>query len=314
MKLNPIFESSARRRMRTVKTPVVVTAYLAALLILALSQLTRFFGQGVTVAAMRAGVECYIWMTALQFLLVALVAPALGAGSIAGERERQTFDLLLVTGVGARRIVLGKLLEHFAFLALLLLAGAPVLSLALVTGGVTALDIAATLAALLLIALAALSVGMVMSVVFRRSLSAIIASYLAIFAIGAGTWALAKYGPVSARYASNELLSALPGMDAGAALALVPPTAFFNPAIALVTLLASQTGILHRTMELTLRLYDIYAVFTRAGYGRVSLACFFAIALAAAALIALSVLLLDAQTGAACGGKPAKRAGKLEKT
>ena len=305
MKLNPILESSARRRMRTVKTPLFITAYLSVMLVFALSQLTRFFGQGVTVTAMRQGVECYIWMTALQFMLIMLVAPALSAGSIAGERERQTFDLLLVTGVGVRRIVLGKLAESFAFLALLILSGAPVAALVLVTGGVTVLDIIQTLGYLLLIALAALSVGMVMSTIFKRSLSAIIASYLAIFAIGAGTWALAKQGPFAAQY-TMDLLEALPQMSSGAALALVPVVLLPNPAIGLVTMLANQTGILHRTMEYTLRLYQIYTVFGQAGYGRVSLACFAAITGATLLLIVLSILLLNLQTGAAFAQKRAR--------
>ena len=297
MKANPIFESAARRRMRTAKTPVIVTAYLASLLASALSQLTRFFGQGVTVAAMRQGIECYIWMTALQFLLIALVAPALSAGSIAGERERQTFDLLLVTGVGVRRIVLGKLFESFSFLALLIFSGAPVISLVLVTGGVPALSVLTTLAALLLIALAALAVGMVASVVFTRSLTAIIASYLTIFLIGAGTWALAKQGPFAAAY-TYQGLRTLAQQGPGAALLSLPPTIFFNPAIALVTLLASQTGILHRTMRDTLRLQDIYIAFTSAGYGRVALCCLAAIAIAALLLIALAIAILHAKTGA----------------
>ena len=297
MKMNPIFESAARRRMRTAKTPVIVTAYLASLLVSSLSQLTRFFGQGVTVAAMRQGVECYIWMTALQFLLIALVAPALSAGSIAGERERQTFDLLLVTGIGVRKIVLGKLLESFSFLALLILSGAPVLSLVLVTGGVSPLGVAMTLASLLLIALAALAVGLVASTVFSRSLTAIIASYLAIFLIGAGTWALAKQGPLAASY-TYQGLRELAQRGPGAALVSLPITIFFNPAIALVTLLASQTGILHRTMQETLRLQDIYTVFTAAGYGRVALCCLTAIAIAALALIVLAIVILHAKTGA----------------
>ena len=110
MKLNPIFESSARRRMRTGKTALILTAYMAALLVFSLSRLSVFFGQGVTVGRMRLGTEAYIWQTALQLALIVVVAPALGAVSIAGERERQTFDLLLVTGVGTRKIVLGKLM------------------------------------------------------------------------------------------------------------------------------------------------------------------------------------------------------------
>ena len=39
----------------------------------------------------------YIVLASIQMGLVMLVAPAVAAGSISGERERQTLDLLLVT-------------------------------------------------------------------------------------------------------------------------------------------------------------------------------------------------------------------------
>lgn len=54
-------------------------------------------------------------MIMLQFGMLVLVAPAMTAGSISGERERQTLDLLLVTNTGPVKLVLGKLLESFSF-------------------------------------------------------------------------------------------------------------------------------------------------------------------------------------------------------
>ena len=297
MKLNPIFESSARRRMRMGKTLVILTAYLAAMLVFAVCELSAFFGQGVGVAKMRTGIEGYIWMTAIQFFLIILVAPALSAGSIAGERERQTFDLLLVTGVGTRRMVLGKLTENLAFLVLMILCSAPVMSLVLVTGGVSAADVLATLLYLAVIALAALSVGMVMSAIFRRTLVAVIASYLAIFAIGAGTWALAKHGPLAAAY-TYKSLQMLETAGTAAALRSLPVPILLNPAVGLVMLLAGQTGILHRTMESTMRLYDIYTACKIAGFTPVDWVILLAVLLAALLLVALACLILHVQTGA----------------
>lgn len=297
MKLNPIFESSARRRMRMVKTPVILTAYMAALLILAVCQLADFFGQGVGVARMRMGIEGYIWMTAMQFFLILVVAPALSAGSIAGERERQTFDLLLVTGVGTRRTILGKLAENLAFLMLLILCGAPVMAIVLVTGGVSLPDILMTLAYLAAIALAALSVGMVMSAIFRRTLVAVIASYLAILVLGAGTWALAKHGPLAAAYTYNSLRT-LASEGTPAVLRSLPVTILLNPAVGLVMLLAGQTGILHRTMESTMRLFDIYSACKITGFTPVAYAILAATLAASALFIALACVILHAQTGA----------------
>lgn len=298
MMCNPILESSARRRMRTVKTPAIVTAYAAVMAGFALAQMTPFlFGRGTTVDAMRLGVESYIWMTALQLMLIILVAPALSAGSIAGERERQTFDLLLVTGVGARSIVWGKLMENFAFLALLIFCGAPAMALSLLTGGITLADIALTLLGLMLIAFAALSVGMLVSTLTKRTITAVIVSYLAVLAIGVLSWGLAKHGPLAAEF-TYESLKRLTELSTWQVIARIPGPIFLSPAVALVTLLASQTGILHTTMSSTLRLYDIYYAFKAAGFGWVSLACFAAIALASLLMTALSVLSLLAQTGA----------------
>lgn len=295
MMLNPIFESSARRRMRTIKTPLLISAYILLLILLAASQLQVFMGQGVQVTAMRLGMECYIWMTALELLLIILVAPALSAGSIAGERERRTFDLLLVTGVGAGRIVMGKLLESFVFLSVLILCGMPVMSLVLVTGGVSIWDVLMTHVYLLVIAFGALCAGMVVSVMMKRSLTAIIASYLLIFAIGAGTWWLAKHGPLAAAY-THRTLAALGDMNSMEIMKGMPVTIFFNPAVGLVMMLASQTGILHRTMQDTMRLQDIYTAAKAAGFGSVSLVSLVFIFAASIILLMAAALLLSFQS------------------
>ena len=292
--LNPIFESSARRRMRTLRTPLVMTAYTGALLAFTFGSLGVFLGQGVTVTQMRLGTEWYIWLTALEFLLTVLVAPALSAGSIAGERERQTMDLLLVTGVGARRIVMGKLMESFAFLSLLILCGMPVMALACVLGGVTLLQVLMTTVWLLVIALEALAVGMAVSVLCRRSLTAILGAYLAVFALGIGAWGLAKHGPLAAHY-TQMMLRMLPDMGTAAVLRGMPVPVFFCPAVGLVTLLAHQTGILHNTMENTLRLYHIYYAAKAAGFGAVSAVCLLCSLLSTAVLTALAIAVLHLQ-------------------
>lgn len=296
MKLNPIFESSARRRMRTGKTALILTAYMAALLVFSLSRLSVFFGQGVTVGRMRLGTEAYIWQTALQLALIVVVAPALGAVSIAGERERQTFDLLLVTGVGTRKIVLGKLMESFAFIALLILAGAPVMMLAHVTAGIPVLRVLETLIYLMAIALEALAVGMVCSALCRRTLSAMVMTYLAIGLLGGGAWALAKHGPLAAHY-TYESLRALGGMSTAQILMGMPLPVFFCPAVGLVSLLAHQTGILHTTMQSTLRLFDIYSAMKAAGFGAVAAACLGATCLSTVLLITLATGIVHLQTG-----------------
>lgn len=294
MMLNPIFESSARRRMRTIKTPIILTLYWVSMLIFSLAMLTDFMGQGLQVYMFRRSTEWIIWATALQFFLIVLVAPALSACSIAGERERQTFDLLLITGIGVPRIILGKLMEHFAFLLLLIVGSFPIMMLANVTGGMPISDIFMIMLFLAIIAFAALSVGMVVSTLFKRSLSAIVVTYLAVFAIGISTWIMARCEILAAD--SYEMLYELETASPATVLASIPKTIFLNPAVMLVMLLAGETGILHRTMEDTMRLMDIYTMSSYVGFSPVAKVGILSIFAASVFLIVLAIILLYVQT------------------
>ena len=294
MMLNPIFESSARRRMRTIKTPIILTLYWVSMLIFSLSMLTDFMGQGLQVYMFRRSTEWIIWATALQFFLIVLVAPALSACSIAGERERQTFDLLLITGIGVPSIIWGKLMEHFAFLLLLIVGSSPIMMLANVTGGMPISDILMIMLFLAIIAFAALSVGMVVSTLFKRSLSAIVVTYLAVFAIGISTWIMASCEILAAD--SYEMLYELETASPATVLASIPKAIFLNPAVMLVMLLAGKTGILHRTMEDTMRLMDIYTMSSYVGFSPVAKVGILSIFAASVFLIVLAIVLLYIQT------------------
>lgn len=294
MMLNPIFESSARRRMRTIKTPIILTLYWVSMLIFSLSMLTDFMGQGLQVYMFRRSTEWIIWATALQFFLIVLVAPALSACSIAGERERQTFDLLLITGIGVPRIIWGKLMEHFAFLLLLIVGSFPIMMLANVTGGMPVSDILMIMLFLAIIAFAALSVGIAVSTLFKRSLSAIVVTYLAVFAIGISTWIMARYEILAAD--SYEMLYELETASPATVLASIPKAIFLNPAVVLVMLLAGETGILHRTMEDTMRLMDIYTMSSYVGFSPVAKVGILSIFAASVFLIVLAIILLYVQT------------------
>lgn len=236
---NPIFAFSAIRRMRSARTPLLITLYSLLLALLAyFTVYGRFMGATVTLGDMRLSVDSYAYMIMLQFALLVLVAPAMTAGSISGERERQTLDLLLVTNTGAVKLVLGKLLESFSFLALMVMCSLPMLSLVLITGGATFAQVLVSVAFLLLTALAALSVGLVCSSLFQRTVTATVMSYLSVFALGIVTL-LPLWHDVKC---IGDLYDAM--NVAGGQLHTIEytPISFtINPALGLFSLLAAQT-------------------------------------------------------------------------
>ena len=106
--INPILAPSARRRMRSIRTPILITLYGAMIFAAGLGMAFGAFASStLSIFAMREGMTAYAAMLVIQFAMILLITPAMTAGSIAGERERQTLDMLLVTNTGSLRIVAG---------------------------------------------------------------------------------------------------------------------------------------------------------------------------------------------------------------
>jgi ABC-type transport system involved in multi-copper enzyme maturation permease subunit len=117
---------------------------------------------------------------AVQLAAVFLLTPPYLAGAIADEKERRTLELLLATDLHDREILFGLLFARMGNLALVLLAGLPVLSfLQFVGGGDPDLLLAGfLLAGLTMIGLAGLC--MVFSLYARKPRQAIVRTYLVV--------------------------------------------------------------------------------------------------------------------------------------
>lgn len=245
--MNPILASEGRRRMRSWRTPILLTVFGGLMLLFCYwFQLRPLTNSEISLYDMRAGVSGYTALVIVQFVLIVLVAPIMSAGSIAGERERQTLDLLLVTNTGSLRIVLGKLLESFAFLAILIIGVMPITCSALLYGSIDLQRICVSTLFMLVSAFAALSVGMLCSVLFKRTVTAAIVSYLLLLGIGLFTLV-----PLLFMNIDEALMESIIAGEAGmrTLLRLVPLSLWINPGLGLGTLIISQTGMLESIVQ-----------------------------------------------------------------
>ncbi len=115
-----------------------------------------------------------------QFFLVALVAPSFAAGSITGEKERKTYEMLLASPLKPSSILVGKLLSSLTYLVLLIVSSLPLMILCFLLGGILLSEIAR---AYLILILAAGTFGLLSlacSSYFSRTSSALVVSYLVI--------------------------------------------------------------------------------------------------------------------------------------
>ncbi len=193
LKNNPVLINELRSRMRGRRTFWVLGVYLLVLSGLMFTIYVTVYQDAVASsyyyvgqfqrsleAASTLGKAIFYGTNILLLLGVTLVAPAFTASAIVSEKERQTFDLLVITALPARDIVLGKLSAVLVFIGLLLLATLPFQGMAYFFGGVAFTDILLAMLLLLLTTLLYCSWGLFVSSFARTVMIANMINYVAI--------------------------------------------------------------------------------------------------------------------------------------
>jgi ABC-type transport system involved in multi-copper enzyme maturation permease subunit len=188
MKINPVLEKEMRIKMRGWRAPILVTVYLgiitiiAALYFLAV-QVNTNNGSGMTSFNPETVYMAFILILLFEFILILVITPSLTAGSINGERERQTLDLLLCTKLSPLSITTGKLAASMSQVILLLAASLPVFGIVFLYGGVSLLDFILFILFFLVTALMVGSVGILFSTFFKKSVTATVMTYVFLLVI-----------------------------------------------------------------------------------------------------------------------------------
>ena len=115
-----------------------------------------------------------------QFVLVALMAPSYAAGSITGEKERKTYELLISTPLEPGSVLVGKLLSSLCYLTLLIMSSAPLMVLCWLLGGIALNEIVMAYGVLFLSAGTFGLISLGTSSYFSRTSSSLVVSYLVI--------------------------------------------------------------------------------------------------------------------------------------
>jgi ABC-type transport system involved in multi-copper enzyme maturation permease subunit len=115
-----------------------------------------------------------------QYLLVSLMAPSFAASAITGEKERESYEMLLASPLRPGAIVLGKLAASLTPLAELMICSLPIVMLCLPLGGVSLYEVfAAYIAMACSVALSGM-ISLWTSSYFTRTSASLVVSYLAI--------------------------------------------------------------------------------------------------------------------------------------
>ncbi len=177
---NPIIAKELKGRMRGRQGFIILTAYLGLLSLVIYGvytytiQNTYYRDPGLL---QQAGKQVFLIVVLLEIILTGFIGPALTAGAISSERERQTFDQLRISLLSAKDIVIGKLGASVMYLLLLIVAAIPLQSLAFFLGGVGMAEVLISIWILTLSAVNFCTLGLYFSSINKRTSIATTLSY-----------------------------------------------------------------------------------------------------------------------------------------
>lgn len=183
MLFGPIFTIEVLTSARRVRAFALRTVFaLALLLVMWTSYVATFLRHDQTSISAAASFAAAFFngFTFVQVTAMLLLAPAAVGSLVAKERERRTIEYLFATDLSNAEIVLGKLAAGLLNLAGLLLAGLPILALAMLFGGIGPERLVAAYVVAFSTMVCVSCVSLSVSIWTSRSRDAVIQSYLVV--------------------------------------------------------------------------------------------------------------------------------------
>ena len=125
MKTNPVYKREIMVSARSIRLALVLLVFNGILALVALLNMYSTLAQVRLTAEVQytSFLDLYLFVAALEFVMLICIMPAITAGSISGERERKTLELMMATKMRPWEIVVGKLMASLSTMALLVAWG-----------------------------------------------------------------------------------------------------------------------------------------------------------------------------------------------
>lgn len=179
MQMNPLVKKNIKVQARSMRISwglfayeaVLTAVFLVAMLII--KQQNMWSDSNIYSSI----VGLYPILAVTQILLIGLVVPMITGAAISGEKERQTFDIMMTTSMSSFSIVWGKVLTAVIQVMFYVVAGMPVMALTFVIGGLSPLYLLWFCLIAVLAAFFGGSIGVYCSSVCKKQVTAALLSY-----------------------------------------------------------------------------------------------------------------------------------------
>lgn len=175
---NAVYAKEAKLRVRSIKFALTVLFYNLIMIGIAIFGFSIAFNTSFQERVNYSNaIALYVCLIAIEAGMVMFLVPAFTAGSIAGEREKQTLEILMTTTLKPRQIVWGKLMSSISMVLLLIVSTLPTISIVFTIGGVEILDLLEFVVVVFIFTLLIGSIGVWASVMMKRTVQATVFAY-----------------------------------------------------------------------------------------------------------------------------------------
>lgn len=181
-RINPILKKELMVSSRNIKMSMAVMVFnlIFALIVFIIMLVGKDYSMTEYYSSM---VSVFPTIGIVESIILCLVIPIITSGSISGERERQTLDILLTTPVKPFSIACGKLMASLALVMMYVISGMPLISMAFIFGGMKWSNIFGYIGMMLYLGIYMGAVGINASSKRKSSVSATISSLVTVLAI-----------------------------------------------------------------------------------------------------------------------------------
>lgn len=176
---NPIYKKEVRTGMHTARLSVLIAGFNTVLAIVTFVMFHNTVKGIISMGALDYSglTDLYMVMAYIEFGIIAIVVPAITSGTVVGERERMTLDVMLASKVRPSAIIWGKMLACMQMVVVVCVSSLPVLSIVFVYGGIRTANLLMLLLTIICTAFYFGSMGIFASCICRRTSTAVIVTY-----------------------------------------------------------------------------------------------------------------------------------------
>ena len=188
IRINPVYGKELKMKVRSVKFALTIFLFNLMLGIVAITGFEVMFNMHLNPYVDYSGAaKVFYILVSMEILTVMFLIPSFTAGSIAGEREKQTLDILLTTTLTPGEIIMGKLMSSISMVFLLVVSSLPIISIVFTIGGIGMEDMLMFMLEILIISFFIGSMGMLASTVLKKTVQATVCSFAQIVLVCGGT-------------------------------------------------------------------------------------------------------------------------------